>query len=448
MGRSVLVVGMGISGRSASSYLLHLGFHVIGVDLQKKVLEQQAETQLLLKRGLELIGEEDLKNQKKRIAWESVDFVVVSPGVALTNFICQEAILFKKEVIGEVELACRALTNNRWIGITGTNGKTTVTLLVNHILNESKVAAKALGNVGTALCSSILDIQDEVIVAELSSYQLETMHTPVLDCAVILNITPDHLDRYSTMEAYVKAKLSIQNCLKQNTQLYVHELVAKNWKQDLHFFRTFGYSPASFIFSDQEALYIQGKKAVSLPQEYRGKMSHDVENFMAAYLLCKELGVSDKDFEKHFSTFKKPAHRVEFVGEINGVSYYDDSKGTNLDAVVRAVESIDAPIVLIAGGVHKGASYKAWLHTFKGKVKAVCAIGQAANLLHEELSESIAVQICSTLSEAVHHGTSLCSKGDAVVLSPGCSSFDMFRDYAHRGDEFKKCVWALTEESI
>jgi UDP-N-acetylmuramoylalanine--D-glutamate ligase len=197
------------------------------------------------------------------------------------------------------------------------------------------------------------------------------------------------------------------------------------------------------LYTDLHHLFFEGEKILSFPLETQGKISHDVENLMAAFALCRHFKVSPETFLKGFSTFKKPAHRIEFVDAIDGVSYYDDSKGTNIDAVIRAVQTIDEKIVLIAGGVDKGAAYTPWIEVFQGKVKGIYAIGQAAGKIQEQMSHAIPVTHCQTLEEAVLSASKIALEGEAVLLSPGCSSFDMFRDYAHRGEEFQRIVKEL-----
>ena len=178
---------------------------------------------------------------------------------------------------------------------------------------------------------------------------------------------------------------------------------------------------------------------------YRGWVTHDVENLLAAYALCKTQGIFSEEFLKAFKTFRKPPHRIEFVRTWRGVNYYDDSKGTSLDAVEKAVLSMKGPTILIAGGLHKGAAYTPWLTAFAGKVRCVCAIGQAAELIQNDLGQELLVKRCGTLEGAVEYASQMARKGDNVLLSPGCASYDMFVSYHHRGEEFQRIVNALTK---
>jgi UDP-N-acetylmuramoylalanine--D-glutamate ligase len=435
----ILVIGLGISGRSAAKFLLARGALVTAVDKNlKEALDKDPALKACLGKGFTALSE----NDPLRFDF---DQVVVSPGIPPTHPLYQKAVESHLEIIGEVELACRSITQP-FIGITGTNGKTTVTLLVEHVLNHCGKAAAALGNVGVPLTSELTELDEsQIIVAELSSYQLETLQTPLIDAGVILNITPDHLDRYGSMEEYAQAKFQIASCMKPGAPLYIEERALKDYE---HLLRdpsvlSYGYSSGCPLYTDKTNVYLNGELAYPLPPAQRSIASHDVENQMAAFALCHALGVSGDQFLEALKSFKKPPHRIEFVEKIGGVSYYDDSKGTNIDAVIRAVALFPGQVILIAGGVDKGFSYHSWVEAFGGKVKKICAIGQAAEKMERELSEELSVARFATLDEAVHDAFRMAKSGDTVLLSPGCSSFDMFRDYAHRGDEFKRIVREL-----
>lgn len=440
--KNVLVVGMGVSGRSAAEFLIGKGANVSAVDQNFHNLTQNFEILSLKENGLKFFSEDiDLKISQ-------FDLLVISPGVPPTNRFCQAAKKEGIEIIGEIELACRHL-NQKMFAITGTNGKTTTTLLVEHILNVCGIPAKALGNVGTPLTKELSHLSnkdnDFIAVVELSSYQLETLQSRVIDAGVILNITPDHLDRYAAMDEYAKAKIRMKDCLKPNGKLYIEDKCLSEYGAFLKNFPvySYGYSPSCTIYANQTHLFFEEKIESILPPSYRGRVSHDLENLMAAYALCREAGVNAIQFTQAIESFKKPPHRIEFVRKIRNISFYDDSKGTNLDAVIRAVNSIEGNIVLIAGGVDKGSSYTPWIKAFGGRVKSICVIGQAAEKIKEDLSHAIPVKVLGDLESAVKLAVSIAQPGETVLLSPGCSSFDMFRDYAHRGDEFKKIVNAL-----
>ncbi len=382
-----LVIGMGISGQSAARFLKEHGYDVVCFD-DKTAPEMPQEM--------------------------NFELAVLSPGVPPTHRLVRAAREAGIEVIGEVELACRYLTN-RAVGITGTNGKTTTTLLVTHVLKVAGKKARALGNVGTPLTEGVSHLEhDEIAVIELSSYQLETLESKVLDAAVILNITPDHLDRHGSLESYAKAKLRIASSLKPGAPLFAPEGLASQF--DLSAVETFH------------------------PLCYSKTVSPDVENGLAAYALCQALGVGLEVFDEAWDTFKKPPHRLESVREVGGITFINDSKGTNVAATKRAVEGLPGPIVLIAGGRGKGESYDGWATLFSDKVSHCCIIGEAAEQIASALDGHCSLSHCQTFEEAVESAREKAEPGTIVLLSPGCASFDMFENYAARGDRFRELV--------
>lgn len=416
-----LVLGMGLSGQAAAELLLATGYEVFGFD--DKSSFQSLES--LIDKGLKWLPE------SQQIPWTALSLCVVSPGISPKHPVYRQAVLQKLNVIGEAELAFSHL-KQKAVGITGTNGKTTVTLLIEHVLNESGIAAKALGNVGLPLSSYVLQSNpEEIVVAELSSYQLETMKTPVLDAAVILNITPDHLDRYPSMQEYAEAKCRLQNLLKIRSPFFVSSQVIHEFGQ---------------LLKPGYRNYLQAAEIERICfNKYRELQGHEKENALAAWAVCQHFGVNEEQFLDAMASFKKPHHRIEFVATIDGIHFFDDSKGTNLDAVIRAVDSMKGPVILIAGGVDKGASYLPWKQAFGSKVKRIFALGQAAPKIYEELSPFFNMEIVDSLGAAVERSMLHAVQGDNILLSPGCSSFDMFRDYAHRGDEFKKVIEGIAK---
>lgn len=434
-----LVLGLGISGQSAASFLLSHQTSVYGVDKKDKEIKDQGAISLLINQGM------TLGNDQEELNLDSFDFIVVSPGIPHTHPLYIKAKASGKPILGEVELACRFLKGTV-LAITGTNGKTTVTLLTEHILNQSGKKAIALGNVGTPLTSQLENAtgNDPIVVLELSSFQLETMHTKVIDAGVLLNITPDHLDRYENMESYAKAKFAMTRCLKENAPFFVaeHCLREFGYLNSFENTKSFGFFPHCYFSTDLKNWFINQNLECPLPPQWQTK-SHHLENIMASYALCKHVGVSSSQFFSALASFKKPSHRIEFVRTLNQVHYYDDSKGTNIDAVVRAVDSFNSSIVLIAGGVDKGAAYTPWIENFGEKVRCIYAIGQAAEKIEKDVSHAIPVIRCDTLEKAVLNAFQVAEPDEIVLLSPGCSSYDMFRDYAHRGNEFQRIVHNL-----
>jgi UDP-N-acetylmuramoylalanine--D-glutamate ligase len=442
MAQKALILGLGASGKASARFLIEKGYEVIGVDSKEEVIKSDPDVQSLKAMGAVFVCDSE------PVDFSGISFVVPSPGVPSSHPFFQEAIKRKIPVIGEAELAFQHM-KQRAVAITGTNGKTTVTLLIEHILQSSGRKARALGNIGIPLTSYFLKPDpEEIVVAELSSYQLETMQTPVFDAAVLLNITPDHLDRYPSMLDYAHAKARLQHCVKPGASFYVFSPILSEFSSLFHTpYLTFGTDQDSDLKLEGQEVRFHEEIEYLLPIGYREKGMHDRLNALAAWALCKELGVKADEFIQHLTTFKKPAHRIEFVRRINGVDYFDDSKGTNIDAVIQAVGTMKGPVILIAGGVDKGASYLPWKHCFSGKVKQIFAIGQAATKIQGELGLFFNVRIVDSLAKAVSEASALAATGDQVLLSPGCSSFDMFRDYAHRGNEFQKFVSLLEGRS-
>ncbi len=394
-----LVIGLGISGKAAAGLLKKLGAEVTGVDKRDVELD-----------GVRVLREDVLSDLS------AFDLVVLSPGVSPNHPLCLEARRLNIELIGEMELACRYLKQPA-IGITGTNGKTTVTLMVEHLLRHIGIAARAVGNVGAPLSSQENWLPEEIAVVEVSSFQLETMQTPIFDQALILNISADHLDRHGTLQGVAEAKFRLQNCLKPDGLFHLSEEIVNSWRhlaqRDIEIFDKFGY---------------------------REDSGHDRENQLAAWALCSKLGMTQDDFSRGLLSFEKPRHRLQFVRELAGVSFYNDSKATNIVATVKAVESIKKDIILLAGGFDKGLLYIAWKKAFEGRVKSVLAFGQTAPKICATLEQIVDTEEFATLDDALEFSCKIAKPGDTVLLSPGCSSFDQFRDYAHRGEEFIKAV--------
>jgi UDP-N-acetylmuramoylalanine--D-glutamate ligase len=383
-----LVIGYGKSGKSAAAFLKKRGYEVIAVDRKEQgVLSDSADLPL-----------------------DGISLAILSPGIPQSHPLVQKVVKANIELIGEMELGFRFL-KNRCFGITGSNGKTTAVLLAAHLLNEAGKKARALGNVGEPLTSYDPD-PDEILILELSSFQLESLESRRLDAAFVLNITPNHLDRYGEMEPYVKAKARIQNCLKEGGELFVSTQVLKDFGS---------YFPGAKNF---EIDYID----ISMASR------HSVQT---ALLICQRCGVTDL---RGLETFKRPAHRIEWVAEIGEVSYYNDSKASNIHAVLHAVEQFAGPLVLIVGGLHKGSSYKPWIEPLKGKVRKVIAYGQAAPLMELELASSLPFQKVEKFADAVKLAKIEAKQKDTVLLSPGCSSYDQFESFEKRGEEFKRLV--------
>ncbi len=394
-----LVIGYGVSGKGAAAFLRSRGWESVPVD--KK-------------------GGEGLLPDSSDLALDGFHQVILSPGVPQSHPLVQKAMQLGIEVIGEMELGFRHL-NNRSFGITGSNGKTTTVLLTTHILNSAGKRARSLGNVGDSLTGYLLSADPtEILIIELSSFQLETLRTAALEASLILNITPNHLDRYPSMEEYAKAKAHIQN---MSGEVFISESVQKE-------FGSLFRNPKHFD-KEIELLNTLSYTQLEMPSK---------QSVQAAYLLCKRCGVTDVEFLRGLQTFKKPSHRIEWVAKINDVAYYNDSKSSNIDAVMHAVDRLEGPLLLIAGGVHKGSSYKPWVERFRGKVRLMIAYGKAGPIMECELASHIPFLRVDLFADAVKAAKAEARGGETVLLSPGCSSYDQFENYERRGECFKRLV--------
>ena len=374
-----LVIGLGKSGRGAAKLLLKQGYTVYAVDRIPQKME-----------GVTVC----LESEEIR-----ADLVVLSSGVPQSH---PQA---KGRVMGEAELAIRAL-KNKMVGITGTNGKTTVTLLVTHVLNASGIRARALGNVGFSLAEYACDPDPkEVLVVELSSYQLETLETVAFDVGLITNITPDHLDRYPSFEAYRDTKLRLKDLIRDG---------------------------GTFIG--------EGDSYLQLTKNERYWRLIGPHTVCMAWKICRVFDITWESFNTALVTFNKPPHRMEIVDTVEGITFINDSKGTNIESVMYGVNQVEGSVFLIAGGQSKGNSFKKWKKPFTQKVKGIFAIGETALQIEKELGDAIPTLCCESLRVAVDKARHAAHAGDTVLFSPGCASFDQFRDYEERGEMFKKII--------
>lgn len=422
--KHALVIGIGTSGLAACRFFHKEGYVVWAVDDKKSSCEHDFVRVI----------------QKNDVPFSKISCVMLSPGIPLTHPVVIEAQKYGLECVCDVEFAFRRLHTSPVLmcATTATNGKTTTTLLTCHMLNASTIKAKAVGNVGLPLLD-VLDEADTSFVVELSSFQLQTMKTPALQAACILNITPNHLDYHASFTEYAESKARIALCLKDGGSFYVNDRIVSEfcWPKVP---QTFGFTDRSAIYTDGKYLYRFGKKETALPEILQNKQNHSVENFLAAYLLARDLGADPEACVGSYATFQTPQHRIQFVCERKGVRFYDDSKSSNVDSVLKALDSFECPVVLIAGGVHKGFSYRAWADICRQKVRVVVVLGQAADLIAQDLQGVVPIQKADSFEHAVHLAAACAESGDAVLLSPGCSSYDMFKNYEERGRRFQEII--------
>ncbi|MBI3508104.1 MAG: UDP-N-acetylmuramoyl-L-alanine--D-glutamate ligase [Chlamydiia bacterium] len=416
MRQKALVLGLGVSGRSSAAFLQKQGFQVIGADKAADPLRSDPQIAKLVSEGMELVPDTE---------WVSCQLVILSPGIPPTHPLVLKAAENQIEVVGEAELAIRYL-RNRCIGITGTNGKTTTSMLVSHILQSAGKKARAVGNIGLSLTEYLLQADpEEILVVELSSFQLETMKSAVFEIGAILNITPNHLNWHPDMLSYAKAKIQLARCLRADGELFLSPQVAEDYGASMG--RHYSIFDRKMVALNSQLSYI--KKGLPEP-----------ENIAAAFAVCRRLGVPDETAARALESFRKPPHRIEWVADIAGVSYYNDSKASNIHAVMHAVSLFEPPLVLLVGGVHKGASYLPWIEAFRGKVDRIIAFGEASAQMEVELAAAYPFARAQDLEEAVRKAAKIQEPPYTVLLSPGCSSYDQFRSYEHRGEEFKRMV--------
>ena len=446
--KTVLVVGTGISGVAATELLLKNGSRVILFDgnqeLDAAALKEKNPQLTEVEIILGTLKEEDLKR---------IDLAVLSPGVP-TDLPMVEQIREKEIPIwGEIELAYQ-FTKGAVVAITGTNGKTTTTALTGEIMANYFPDVKVVGNIGIPYTSVAADTTDETVtVAEISSFQLETIHEFHPKVTAILNITPDHLNRHHTMECYIRTKESITRNQTRD------EVCVLNYEDEelRKFGETLHCTPLYFssvrklengLFYEDGAIYYardgQNEKVIDV-DELNILGLHNYENAMAATGMALTMGVSLDKIRESLKKFQAVEHRIEYVTEWNGIRFYNDSKGTNPDAAIKGIQAMNRPTYLIGGGYDKQSTYDEWIESFDGKVKKLVLIGQTREKIAECAKKHgfTQIELCDSLEEAIDVCCKDAKSGDAVLLSPACASWGMFKNYEERGRIFKEYVRSL-----
>jgi UDP-N-acetylmuramoylalanine--D-glutamate ligase len=436
-GKRVTVVGMARSGIAAARALHALGAIVTVTD--RKPLDQLAAQVKALSSGAIAV---EAGGHPDRIFIET-DIIVLSPGVPQIPPVLT-ARRHGVKVISELELAW-LLSDSPYVGITGTNGKSTVTTLIGLMLERAKKKVLVAGNIGNALTEapSLLSGRDW-IVAELSSFQLEDIETFRPRVATILNVTQDHLDRYHDMAEYAEAKARIfmnqqkDDYLVLNFDDPVVKLFAKRTTATvIPFSRLQRFNPGACVLDGH--LLFNGRRILRA-EEIKIKGVHNLENALAAAAMSLCAGADAGAVAAVLREFPGLEHRLEFVREKGGVTYINDSKGTNVGAVVKSVEGFTQPVILIAGGLDKGSDFGPLYDLFKKNVKLLILIGKAADKMAKALGTAAETVFSKTLDDAVRLASKRASRGDVVLLSPACASFDMFKDFEDRGRQFKEAV--------
>lgn len=444
--KTVLVIGTGKSGIGAAGLLSKAGAKTILFDSNEKLNVEALKEKTAGIASLQIVtGTLPLALEKQ------VELLVVSPGVSIDS---DMVVSFEKRGIpvwGEIELAY-AFSKGEVIAITGTNGKTTTTTLVGEIMSAYKPSVFVVGNIGNPYTDIAMDTrEDSVVVAEISSFQLETIHTFAPKVSAILNITPDHLNRHHTMECYVETKEKIaSNQTKEDVCVLNYEDA---------YTRAFGdRCPAKVVFFSSkrelaDGLFLQGEEIMLAENGKAQKLMNihemnlvglcNVENVMAAIAICRAMDVPMDVILATVRQFKAVEHRIEFVATKNGVDYYNDSKGTNPDAAIQGIRAMTKPTILIGGGYDKQSEYDEWIENFDGKVKALVLIGQTRDKIAECARKHgfTNIILADTFEEAFRICVENAVPGDAVLLSPACASWGMFPNYEVRGKLFKEMVY-------
>jgi len=440
-GKKVLIIGAARSGIAAAKFLVGQGA-VVALTDQKPIEKWTPEALALKESGVGL-----LPGEPPSWLLDQLDLVVVSPGVPATIIPIRYAERAGAEVIGEVELAYRYL-KGRLVGITGSNGKTTTTSLIGELLRDAGLTVQVGGNIGKALISMIETSRDDGwTVAELSSFQLETIKTFRPSIAVVLNVTPNHMDRYETFNDYAAAKhrIFMNQTVEDTAVLNADDPVVSSWASGLRA-NVLSFSVRREL---ENGVFLRGRELIYREQvllnvdEMKLRGMHNVENVAAAFAVGIAAGASIESMNGTAKRFDPVEHRLEFVTEIESVKFYNDSKATSVDATLKALEAFahePGKVVLILGGKGKKAPYAPLEPLVRTKVRKLVLIGEDAETIANELGSSAPFERASDMKDAVARSYAAAEKGDVVLLAPACASFDMFESFEHRGKVFKEEV--------
>ena len=445
--KKVLVAGTGKSGVNAGKLLLKKGAQVVfydgNVDLDVNQFLGQFEDS-------EEIGV--VLGELNDGVLQDVDLCVISPGIPVDSDMANTVREHKIPIWSEIELAYQAGAG-KLAAITGTNGKTTTTSLVGEIFADYTKDSFTVGNIGIPYTEVALDMdEDSYTVAEVSSFQLETIVDFHPHVSAVLNVTPDHLNRHYTMENYASVKLDV--CKNQTEEDYLilnyDDPITKKMAKDkrvkakvIYFSRLHNIGEGICLADDWIVLRENGEeKKVIATKDLVLLGGHNVENYMAGIAVAYYMGISMENIVSVVKTFKGVAHRIEFVREVNGVAYYNDSKGTNPDAAIKGIQAMNRKTMLIGGGYDKKVAFDDWIQAFDGKVKQLVLIGQTAQLIADTAAKYgfTDVVFAKDLKEAVDICAKAAEPGEAVLLSPACASWGQFDNYEQRGDMFKEYV--------
>ena len=467
-GKKIIVVGLGKTGIATARFLKNRGAAVVAADTaSESKLSSQAQEIRAMGIPVEL-------GRHRTETFRKADLIVLSPGVPHTI----EPVIQARErgipVMGEIELASRFI-RKPIVAVTGTNGKTTVTEMVGDMLMRSNFKVFVGGNIGNPLIDYIDSKQQaDVIVAEISSFQLDTIENFRPQVGLLLNITADHLDRYPSFDAYAASKMRLFENQQSGDVAVLNgaDPLIRSMAGNVRVRKLIYPNPAAgeegailnhkhiTLRSDKTAADTQNIKAVN-PSEskplwtgdfnsisfhlsnFKLRGRHNLENACAAALASMAFGARPQAIQDTLDHFKGSAHRLEYIDVINGVAFFNDSKATNVDAVLRAVECFDAPVVLIMGGLDKGGNFKDLRQAVSRHTRKLIVLGRAADIIRSALGDVAATSSAASMADAVNQAYEAGEPGDVILLSPGCASFDMYENYAQRGDDYRQTVAKL-----
>lgn len=448
--KNVLVIGVGISGVSTIKAINRLGANIYVTDSKS---EEELSNVLLLLKDIpitKLLGTNDIDLSK-------IDLIIKSPGVPPHILLIEKAIEKGIEVISDIELSYRLGISDNFIAITGTNGKTTTTTLVGEVFKSAGLATHVVGNIGRGILGELINSKKEdYFIIEASSFQLE--HTKFFKpkISLILNLTPDHIDWHGSFENYINSKKKIFINQNKDDFLVINydDLLLRGFKDEINsniiWFST-NTKLDKGIYLDGEYIVINdGEKITNIMKYVEIKIMgrHNLENILGCIGICLAAGIDLEIIKDTIISFKGVEHRLEYVVEKKGIKFYNDSKGTNPEASIKAIEAIPSPIILIAGGYDKASNFDDFVKTFKGNVKALVLLGQTKYKIKETADNNgyKDYYLVESIEEAVKLAYKLGEKGDYILLSPACASWGMFSNFEERGKAFKEAIYNLGEE--
>jgi UDP-N-acetylmuramoylalanine--D-glutamate ligase len=446
----VVVVGLGVSGQAACRWGLRQGYRVLGTDLSRDSRVQAVAASLEAEGVCVRLGEHLFED------FAAADLVVVSPGVPLDTEVLEAARHRGIPVIGELEWAWRSLRVPS-IAVTGTNGKTTTTELVGALFQRAGLKVFVGGNIGTPLSGWLVEhcreradgaAFDKALdwcVLEVSSFQLDSAPSFAPDVGIVLNVTQDHLDRYPNFEAYAASKFSMfrtNATVPQTAVINADDPVCVRWASSLHVPTLFfsRHDSSAHAYTDGRTLTVITRERMRHRfdlSQWALRGTHNLENLMAASLAGLHCGIDPGVVQEIIDTFRPSPHRMEWLGTVNGVGFINDSKGTNVGAVMKALESCAQPVVLLLGGRSKKTDFRDLAALCAQKVRAVVGFGETGAQVAAELSSCVPTVVVNDLEEAFQEAVVRARSGDVVLLSPACASFDQYPNYAARGDHFR-----------